>query len=161
MEILKISSKSNVNSVAGALTAQIKEFGKSEMQAVGAGALNQAVKAVAIARGFVAPMGINLVCIPAFTEVEIDNENKSAIKVNCKGGKVNGSKNSLVKREQKQTFSTFLSTDAMKKKINEMVGGEKGQQFVTSIISAVSTNPQLAECEKFNDSFCSISWTGS
>ncbi len=56
-------------------------------------------------------------------------------------------KNSLVKREQKQTFSTFLSTDAMKKKINEMVGGEKGQQFVTSIISAVSTNPQLAECE--------------
>lgn len=56
-------------------------FGKSEMQAVGAGALNQAVKAVAIARGFVAPMGINLVCIPAFTEVEIDNENKSAIKL--------------------------------------------------------------------------------
>lgn len=56
-------------------------------------------------------------------------------------------KNSLVKREQKQTFSTFLSTDAMKRKINEMVGGEKGQQFVTSIISAVSTNPQLAECE--------------
>lgn len=51
------------------------------MQAVGAGALNQAVKAVAIARGFVAPMGINLVCIPAFTEVEIDNENKSAIKL--------------------------------------------------------------------------------
>ena len=56
-------------------------------------------------------------------------------------------KNSLVKKEQKQTFSTFLSTDAMKRKINEMVGGEKGQQFVTSIISAVSTNPQLAECD--------------
>lgn len=56
-------------------------------------------------------------------------------------------KNSLVKKEQKQTFSTFLSTDAMKKKINEMVGGEKGQQFITAIISAVSTNPQLAECD--------------
>lgn len=56
-------------------------------------------------------------------------------------------KNSLLKREQKQTFSAFLSTDAMKKKINEMVGGEKGQQFITSIISAVSTNPQLAECD--------------
>lgn len=81
MEILKISSKSNVNSVAGALTAQIKECEKSEMQVVGAGALNQAIKAIAIARGFVAPMGINLVCIPAFTEVEIDNENKSAIKL--------------------------------------------------------------------------------
>lgn len=55
-------------------------------------------------------------------------------------------KNSLVKK-QKQTFSAFLSTDAMKKKINEMVGGEKGQQFITAIISAVSTNPQLAECD--------------
>lgn len=55
--------------------------------------------------------------------------------------------NSLTKQTQKQTFSAFLATDAMKKKVNEMVGGEKGQQFVTSIISAVSTNPQLAECE--------------
>lgn len=56
-------------------------------------------------------------------------------------------KNSLVKANQKQTFSAFLATDAMKRKVNEMVGGEKGQQFVTSIISAVSTNPQLAECD--------------
>ena len=56
-------------------------------------------------------------------------------------------KNSLVKQNQKQTFSAFLGTDAMKKKINEMVGGEKGQQFITAIISAVSTNPQLAECD--------------
>ena len=55
-------------------------------------------------------------------------------------------KNNLVK-SQKQTFSAFLGTDAMKKKINEMVGGEKGQQFITAIISAVSTNPQLAECD--------------
>lgn len=56
-------------------------------------------------------------------------------------------KNSLVKANQKQTFSAFLATDAMKRKVNEIVGGEKGQQFVTSIISAVSTNPQLAECD--------------
>lgn len=55
--------------------------------------------------------------------------------------------NSLVNQNQRQTFSAFLATDAMKKKINEMVGGEKGQQFVTSIISAVSANPQLAECD--------------
>ena len=55
-------------------------------------------------------------------------------------------KNSLVKT-QKQTFSAFLATDAMKKKINEMVGGKEGQQFVTAIISAVSANPQLAECD--------------
>jgi recombination protein RecT len=55
--------------------------------------------------------------------------------------------NSLVKKEQKQTFSAFLAQNAMKKKINEMVGGEKGQQFITAIISAVSTNPGLAECD--------------
>lgn len=66
--------------------------------------------------------------------------------------------NSLVKQNQKQTFSAFLATDAMKKKINEMVGGEKGQQFVTSIISAVSTNPQLAECE--NSSIVSAALLG-
>lgn len=66
--------------------------------------------------------------------------------------------NSLAKQTQKQTFSAFLATDAMKKKINEMVGGEKGQQFVTSIISAVSTNPQLAECE--NSSIVSAALLG-
>lgn len=54
-------------------------------------------------------------------------------------------KNSLTK--PKKTFSAFLSQDAMKRKINEIVGGEKGQQFITAIISAVSTNPQLAECD--------------
>ena len=54
--------------------------------------------------------------------------------------------NSLVKKEQKETFSAFLAKDAMKKKINEMVGGEKGQQFITAIISAVSTKPRLSEC---------------
>ena len=50
------------------------------MQAIGAGAINQAVKAVAIAKGFVAPAGIDLVCSPAFTEVKIDNEDKTGIK---------------------------------------------------------------------------------
>ena len=70
MEILKISSKSNPNSVAGAIAGLVKESNKAEMQAIGAGALNQAVKAVAIARGFVAPAGVDLICIPAFAEVE-------------------------------------------------------------------------------------------
>ena len=72
MEILKISSKSNPNSVAGAIAGLVKEENKAEMQAIGAGALNQAIKAICIARGFVAPSGINLVCIPAFTDIEID-----------------------------------------------------------------------------------------
>ena len=74
MEILKISSKSNPNSVAGAIAGLVKESNKAEMQAIGAGALNQAVKAVAIARGFVAPSGVDLVCIPAFAEVEVEGE---------------------------------------------------------------------------------------
>ena len=64
MEVLKVSTKSNPNSVAGALAAIIKEKSIVEVQAVGAGAINQAVKAVAIARGFVAPTGRDIVCDP-------------------------------------------------------------------------------------------------
>ena len=81
MEILKISSKSNPNSVAGALANVFREKSSVEMQAIGAGALNQAIKAIAIARGFVAPSGKNLVCIPAFTDISIDGEERTAIKL--------------------------------------------------------------------------------
>ena len=80
MEVLKVSTKSNPNSVAGALAAIIKERNTVEIQAVGAGAINQAVKAIAIARGFVAPSGKDIVCIPAFTDIEIDGEERTAIK---------------------------------------------------------------------------------
>jgi stage V sporulation protein S len=81
MEILKVSTKSSPNSVAGALAGVLREKGSAEIQAVGAGALNQAVKAVAIARGFVAPSGMDLICIPAFTEIYIDGEERTAIKL--------------------------------------------------------------------------------
>lgn len=81
VEVLKVSAKSNPNSVAGALAGVIREKGKAEMQAVGAGALNQAIKAVAIARGFVAPSGVDLVCIPAFIDIQIDGEERTAIKL--------------------------------------------------------------------------------
>jgi len=74
MEILKVSAKSNPNSVAGVLAEVIRENGKAEIQAIGAGALNQAIKAVAIARGFVATGGVDLICIPAFVDIEIDGE---------------------------------------------------------------------------------------
>lgn len=76
---LKVSSKSNPNSVAGALVGAIRENGKAEMQAVGAGALNQAVKAVAIARGFVAPSGVDLICTPSFTDIVIAGEERTAM----------------------------------------------------------------------------------
>lgn len=85
IEILKVSSKSNPNSVAGAITGMIKEYGKVELQAIGAGALNQAIKAVAIARGFVAPVGIDLICIPAFTEVEVEGMDRTGVKLIVKG----------------------------------------------------------------------------
>ena len=81
MEVLKVSTKSNPNSVAGALAAIIKEKNIVEIQAVGAGAINQAVKDIAIARGFVAPSGRDIVCVPAFTDIEIDGQERTAIKL--------------------------------------------------------------------------------
>lgn len=81
MDVLKVSTKSNPNSVAGALAAIIKEKNIVEIQAVGAGAINQAVKAIAIARGFVAPSGKDIVCIPAFADILIDGEERTAIKL--------------------------------------------------------------------------------
>ena len=81
MEILKVSSKSNPNLVAGALAGVITEKKEAELQAVGAGAVNQAIKAIAISRGFLAPSGIELVCAPAFLEVVMNDETKTAIKL--------------------------------------------------------------------------------
>ena len=81
MEVLKVSTKSNPNSVAGALAGVLRESGTAELQAIGAGALNQAIKAVAIARGVVAPHGIDLICIPAFADIQIDGQERTAIKL--------------------------------------------------------------------------------
>ncbi len=81
MEVLKVSAKSSPNSVAGALAGVLRERGSAEIQAIGAGAINQAVKAIAIARGFVAPSGMDLICIPAFCDIMIDGEERTAIKM--------------------------------------------------------------------------------
>ncbi|NLY10668.1 MAG: stage V sporulation protein S [Firmicutes bacterium] len=81
MELFKVSSKSNPNSVAGAIAGSVRESGAVELQAVGAGAINQGIKAIAIARGFLAPSGIDLICIPAFVEMEIDGEERTAMKL--------------------------------------------------------------------------------
>jgi stage V sporulation protein S len=80
MEVLKVSAQSQPKAVAGALAATLRERASAEIQAIGAGAVNQAIKAIAITRGFVAPNGIDLVVIPAFSEVEIDGEERTAIK---------------------------------------------------------------------------------
>jgi len=81
IEVLKVSSKSNPNSVAGALAGVIRSNGVVEIQVVGAGALNQAVKAVAIARSYMAPSGQDLVCRPTFADIEIDGEGRTAIRL--------------------------------------------------------------------------------
>jgi len=81
MAVLRVSSRSDPNAVAGALAGTIREQGKAEMQTIGAGALNQAVKSIAIARGFLAPSGIDLICRPAFVDVEIDGNERTAIKL--------------------------------------------------------------------------------
>ena len=81
METLKVSSKSDSNRVAGALANVLRDQSSVEIQAIGAGALNQAIKGIAIARGFVAPSGKNLVCIPAFSDITIDGEERTAIKL--------------------------------------------------------------------------------
>ncbi len=83
MEVLKVSSRSTPNSVAGAIASVIRDNGAVEVQAVGAGAANQAIKAIAIARGYLAPVGINLICIPAFASVVIDGEDRTAMKLIC------------------------------------------------------------------------------
>ena len=81
VEVLKVSSKSKPNSVAGALANAFREKQTVEIQAVGAGSLNQAIKAIAIARGYVAPTGKDLICVPAFSDIVIDGEERTAIKL--------------------------------------------------------------------------------
>ena len=78
-ETLKVSAKSNPNAVAGALAAALRERDRAEMQAVGAGAINQAVKAVAIARSYLKEGGIDLVCVPSFITVEISEHERTGI----------------------------------------------------------------------------------
>src|SRR5690606_2583128 len=80
MDLLKVSAASKPKLVAGALAAVVREKGEVELQAVGAAAVNEAVKAIAIARGYVAPNGIDLISIPAFAEIDIDGEQRTAIR---------------------------------------------------------------------------------
>lgn len=86
-EILKVSSKSNPNSVAGAIAGIVTEKGQAELQAIGAGAINQVVKAIARARGYIAPLGIDLITIPAFATVVVEEQDRTGMKFIVKGAK--------------------------------------------------------------------------
>ncbi len=81
VEVLKVSGKSRPSSVAGAIAGVVRQANRVEIQAIGAGATNQAIKAVAIARGYLISSGIDIVCIPAFIDVTIDDEERTAIKL--------------------------------------------------------------------------------
>lgn len=79
MKLLKVSSQSKPNLVAGAIAGIIRDENKVQIQTIGAGALNQAVKGIAIARGYIAPTGQEIVCIPFFKDIEINGEVRTAI----------------------------------------------------------------------------------
>jgi len=81
MDVIKVSAKSRSTSVAGAIAGIMREVGRAEVQAIGAGAVNQAVKAVAIARSYLQQDGIDAICIPSFVEVMIDEQERTSIKL--------------------------------------------------------------------------------
>jgi stage V sporulation protein S len=88
MDVLKVAALSKPKLVAGAIAAVLREKGSVEIQAVGAGAVNQAVKSIAIACGYVAPNGIDIVCVPSFAEIEINGERRTAIRFVVEGRQV-------------------------------------------------------------------------
>ena len=81
MSIIKVSARSRTASVAGAIAGVVREAGRAEVQAIGAGAVNQSVKAIAIASGYLAEEDVHVVCIPSFVEVTIDDQIRTAIKI--------------------------------------------------------------------------------
>lgn len=81
MDVIKVSAESRTSAVAGAIAGVIRERGRAEVQAIGAGAVNQAVKAAAIARGYLHEEGVEVVCLPEFTSVEIEGKERTAVRL--------------------------------------------------------------------------------
>ena len=79
MRVLKVSSTTKPNSIAGAIAGIIREEGKVQIQTIGAAALNQTIKGIAIARGYIAPTGHELICTPFFNDIEVNGEIRTAI----------------------------------------------------------------------------------
>ncbi len=81
MDVIKVSAESRTSAVAGAIAGVVREHKRAEVQAIGAGAVNQAVKAAAIARGYLHEDGLDVVCLPEFTTVEIEGKERTAIRL--------------------------------------------------------------------------------
>ncbi|MDR1014871.1 MAG: stage V sporulation protein S [Coriobacteriales bacterium] len=107
MEFLKVSSKSSPSSVAGAIAGMIKDGAPVEIQSVGAGAVNQAVKAIAIARGFLSPVGIEIVCAPAFADISINGENRTAIRFSVEPRYLRGTKKAELGEDAKHDWAAY------------------------------------------------------
>jgi stage V sporulation protein S len=81
VDIIKVSARSRSTAVAGAIAGVVREHGRAEVQSIGAGAVNQAIKAIAIARGYLEEDGINVIVIPTFTDIEIDGQERTAVRL--------------------------------------------------------------------------------
>ncbi len=81
MDIIKVKANSRTAAVAGAIAGVVREHNRAEVQAIGAGAINQAIKALVLAKGYLAEDGIPIVCIPEFVDVDIDGKVRTAIKL--------------------------------------------------------------------------------
>ena len=79
MNVIKVSARSRTAAVAGAIAGVMREVSRAEVQAIGAGAVNQAIKAIVIAKGYLAEEGVDIVCVPSFVEVLIDEQERTAI----------------------------------------------------------------------------------
>ena len=81
MNVIKVSARSRTAAVAGAIAGVMREVNRVEVQAIGAGAVNQALKAIVIAKGYLAEEGVHIICEPSFVEVLIDDQERTAIRI--------------------------------------------------------------------------------
>ena len=81
MSVIKVSARSRTAAVAGAIAGVIRETQRAEVQAIGAGAVNQAIKAIVIAKGYLGEEGLHVICDPSFVEVSIDEQERTAVRI--------------------------------------------------------------------------------
>jgi len=81
MDVIKVSANSRTSAVAGAIAGVIRDHKHAEVQAIGAGAVNQAIKALVLATGYLKNDGIEIACVPEFVEIQIDDKVRTAIKL--------------------------------------------------------------------------------
>lgn len=81
MDVIKVKANSRTAAVAGAIAGVVREHKRADVQAIGAGAVNQAIKALVLAKGYLAEDGILVICIPEFVDVDIDGKVRTAIKL--------------------------------------------------------------------------------